>query len=216
MLCTEPIVACIAFYGSFVYSILYLTLQVFPIVFEQHRKYDLLTSTYPFLGSFAGVLCGAVLSMANEPRYNRIVDSKGGVPVPEARLMFMVFGGVLYVIGLFWFGWTSSPQFSWALPTVAAAFVGAGINIIMQQCTNYFVDTYGLYAASAVSAYTILRSTLAAALSHVARPMFNTLGVGPAMSILGGVACLGLPMPFVLAKYGLRLRRMSKFRALED
>lgn len=36
-----------------------------------------------------------------------------------------------------------------------------------QQCINFLVDTYGLYAASAVSANTFLRSVLAAGLPLV-------------------------------------------------
>lgn len=46
--------------------------------------------------------------------------------------------------------------------------------------------------------------------------MFNNLGVGPAMSILGGVATIVIPVPFIFMKYGLRLRRMSKFAPVED
>ena len=211
MLFVEPVVLGISFYASFVYALLYLTLEVFPIVFEQNRGYELVISTLPFLGSFTGLLCAVFINLVNQPTYIRIVDSNKGKPVPEARLMPMVAGGILFVIGLFWFGWTSAPQYSSMLPVVAAGFVGAGSNVITQQCINYLVDTYGLYAASAVSANTILRSILAASLPLVARPMFNTLGVGSAMSILGGIACLLLPVPFVLMKYGPRLRTMSKF-----
>jgi len=128
----------------------------------------------------------------------------------------MVVGGVLFVIGLFWFGWTAAPQYHWALPTVAAGFIGAGFNVIFQQCINFLVDSYGLYAASAVSANTFLRSILAAAFPLVARPMFSSLGVGPAMSILGGIACLALPVPFVFMKYGLALRKKSNFAPVND
>lgn len=37
MLTTEPMVACIAVYASFVYGLLYMTLEVFPIVFLEER-----------------------------------------------------------------------------------------------------------------------------------------------------------------------------------
>lgn len=215
MLFTEPVMLGVAFYASFVYALLYMTLEVFPFVFEQNRGYELVTSTLPFLGSFVGLLCAVVLNLVNQPRYIHVVDSNKGKPVPEARLMPMVAGGVILVVGLFWFGWTSAPQYSSMLPIVAAGFVGAGSNVITQQCINYLVDTYGLYAASAVSANTILRSILGASLPLVAQPMLNALGVGPAMSILGGIACLLLPAPFVLMQYGLRLRKMSKFRTAE-
>jgi hypothetical protein len=41
--------------------------------------------------------------------------------------------------------------------------------------------------------------------------MFSTLGVGPAGSLIGGVACLLAPIPFLFYKYGARIRERSKF-----
>ncbi len=120
------------------------------------------------------------------------------------------------MVSLFWFGWTADPRISWISPVFATAFIGAGFNIIFQQCVNFLVDTYGLYAASAVSANTFLRSIFAAGLPLAAEPMFHNLGIGPAMSILGGVATIALPVPFIFMKYGLRLRKMSKFAPVED
>ena len=216
MLFTEPMVTCIALYASFVYALLYLTLEVFPIVFAKMRGYSLVVSTLPFLGLFVGVLFAVLINLANQPRYMRIVDQNAGNPVPEARLPPMLIGGILFAAGLFWFGWTAAPQYSWVLPTVASGLIGAGFNVIFQQCINFLVDTYGLYAASAVSANTFLRSLLASAFPLVAKPMFNNLGVGPAMSILGAIACLALPVPLIFMKYGLRLRRMSKFAPVHD
>lgn len=215
MLFTEPMVTCIALYASFVYALLYMTLEVFPIVFYQQRHYSLVVSTLPFLGLFVGVLFAVMINLGNQPYYMRIVDRNGGKPVPEARLPPMLLGGLLFVTGLFWFGWTAEPQYSWVLPTVAAGFIGAGFNSIFQQCMNFLVDSYGLYAASAISANTVLRSLLASAFPLVAKPMFNNLGVGPAMSILGGIACLALPVPLIFMKYGLKLRKMSKFAPAE-
>jgi hypothetical protein len=84
-------------------------------------------------------------------------------------------------------------------------------NIIFQQCINFLVDTYLIYAASAVSGNTVLRSVMAAGLPFAARPMFDTLGVGPAMSILGGIAAVAIPVPFIFMRYGARLRAASKF-----
>ena len=211
MLTIEPMVQCIALYASFVYALLYLTLEVFPIVYAEHRHWPLVVSTLPFLGLFVGVLAALGINIGNQPRYASIVDKNKGRPVPEARLAPMILGGILFVVGLFWFGWTASASIPWPASVVATAFIGAGFNIIFQQCINFLVDTYGLYAASAVSANTFLRSVLAAGLPMAARPMFNKLGVGPAMSILGAVSCLALPVPFLFMRYGLKLRQMSTF-----
>nr|OQO23692.1 hypothetical protein B0A51_11836 [Rachicladosporium sp. CCFEE 5018] len=216
MFFTEPMVTCIAIYASFVYGLLYLTLEVFPIVYREHRHMGEVQSTLPFLGLLVGVISAMGINLGNQPRYSRIVAANKGRAVPEARLPPMVLGGVLFVIGIFWFGWTADPKFHWAIPTVATVFIGAGFNVIFQQCINFLVDTYALFAASAVSANTVLRSLSACALPLVARPMFLTLGVAPACSILGGVAILALPVPFVFMRYGLRLRKLSKFAPVVD
>lgn len=90
-------------------------------------------------------------------------------------------------------------------------FIGAGFNIVFQQCLNFLVDTYGQYAASAVAANNLLRCLMACGLPLAARPMFLGLGVGPASSILGGISLLALPVPFLFMKYSGALRKRSKF-----
>ena len=213
MLFTEPMVACIAFYASFVYGLLYLTLEVFPIVFEEARGWGPVVGSLPFL---IGVLSAVVVNLGNQPRYARALEAANGKPVPEARLAPMAVGSFLFAIGLWWFGWTSTPRIHWLSPVFAAVFIGAGFNIIFQQCINFLIDTYGLYAASAVSANTFLRSVFAAGLPLAAQPMFHNLGVGPAMSILAAVATIAIPVPFISMKYGLKLRRMSYFAPVDE
>lgn len=68
-------------------------------------------------------------------------------------------------------------------------------SVLFQQALNYLVDTYGLYAASATSANTFLRSLFACGLPLAAGPMFHNMGVGAAASLLGGISCLALPIP---------------------
>jgi hypothetical protein len=123
----------------------------------------------------------------------------------------MVLGAVIFCAGLFLFGWTSKPSISWVPSVIAAGMIGAGFNIVFQSAINFLIDTYTLYAASAVSANTFLRSLMAAGLPLAARPMFKALGVGPACSLLGGVAALAIPIPLVFMKYGARLRAKSKY-----
>ena len=211
MLITEPMVTAIAMYASFVYGLLYMTLEMFPIVYQQERHWGLVVSSTTFLGLFIGVLAAMAINLANQPHYARAVERNKGRAVPEARLPPMIIGSWLFVIGLFWFGWTASPQYHWAIPTVATVFIGAGFNVIFQQCINFLVDTYAIYAASAVSANTILRSIMACGLPLAARPLFQNLGVGPGASVLGGIAAAALPVPWIFMKYGLKLRKMSKF-----
>lgn len=216
MLTTEPMVTCIAFYASFVYAVLYMTLEVFPIVFEQVHHLNLILSSCSFLGLFIGVIAALTINLGNQPHYIRAVRASGGKPVPEARLPPMAIGAVIFTIGLFWFGWTGGySKVNIAAPLVATTFIGAGFNSIFQQCINFLVDTYGPYAASATAANTFLRSLLACGLPLAVRPMFAAMGVGPGMSVLGGVAALAIPVPFLFMKFGLSLREKSRFAPVD-
>lgn len=238
MLFTEPAVTCMALYASFVFGLVYLFLEVIPIVYRENRHWGPIVSTLPYLSIFIGVLCAVFVNLANQPLYIKAMAKNNNRPVPEARLPPIVAGILLLVAGLFWFAWTAEAHFHWALPTVALgeqcsivpfrktspsgsntvykAFIGAGFNVVFQQCLNFLVDTYGRYAASALAANTFLRSLLACGLAMAARPMFSAMGIGAAVSLLGGIACVALPMPFVFYKYGSRMRKASKFAAVQN
>jgi len=73
------------------------------------------------------------------------------------------------------------------------------------------IDSYTIYAASATSANTFLRSILGAVMPLVATPMLRRMGVGPAVSVLAGIATLGLPIPFLIMRYGRALRMRSRW-----
>lgn len=120
MFFTEPMLMFVACYASFTYGLVYLTLEVFPIVFHEQRKYPLVISMLPFFGILVGVVFSVVMNFANQPRYVKAVKKNNGKAVPEARLPPIIIGGVLLSAGLFWFGWTANPKYSWALPTVAS------------------------------------------------------------------------------------------------
>lgn len=102
MLVTEPIITCIALYAAFVYGLLYMTLEIFPVVFEENRGWGLVLSSLPFLGILVGVILATGIIIGNQPRYIRAVAANNGRAVPEARLPPMILGGWLFIIGLFW------------------------------------------------------------------------------------------------------------------
>jgi MFS family permease len=126
MLLTEPMVTLIAIYASFVFALLYMTLEFFTIVYHENRGWPLVTSTLPFIGLFVGVLSAVLVNLASLPQYQRAVDANGGKAVPEARLPPMIFGAVIFTIGLFVFGWTADPSIIWVPSVIAAGLIGAG------------------------------------------------------------------------------------------
>ena len=68
-----------------------------------------------------------------------------------------------------------------------------------------------MYAASAIAANTVCRSALGAVAPLFTEQMFTALGVGGAGSLIGGVAVLLAPIPFMFWKYGAKIRARSKF-----
>ncbi|KAF4770452.1 hypothetical protein HAV15_013179 [Penicillium sp. str.  len=78
-------------------------------------------------------------------------------------------------------------MFHWAVPTVAGAFLAMSIPLIFVMFINYIIDSYLMYAASAVAANTVLRSACAAASPLFTQYMFNALGVAEAGSLIGGI-----------------------------
>ncbi|KAF7918295.1 hypothetical protein BELL_0371g00090 [Botrytis elliptica] len=207
----EPIVFLITIYTAFIYGILYLFLEAYPIVFAEYRGIDPAVATLPYLGMIIGVLFGCGIVIAFEPRYNRKLKANGGIPVPEERLVPMMVGACLFPCGLFWFAWTGNyPSINWAAPTVSGILTGAGIMTIFLQALNYLIDSYLFVAASAIAANTFLRSFFGAGFPLFATAMFHNLGVQWAGSLLGFLAIAFLPIPFLFYKYGERLRKMSR------
>jgi hypothetical protein len=140
MIILEPIVTFVAFYASFSFSVLYGILEVFPIAFRDRRGWPLFVSSLPFVSLFVGVLLAVLINLGNEPRYRRISAAAGGKPVPEGRLLPMSFGGIIFVCGLFWFGWTTVSVF-WLSPIIAIALIGAGFTVINNASTTLSTPT---------------------------------------------------------------------------
>lgn len=120
MLVTEPLVTCVAFYASFTYSLIYLTLEIFQIVFREQRQWSLMSSSLTFLGILIGVVLAVPLNVVFQPYYKRAAKRNHGKAAAEARLPPLVLGGVLLMTGLFWFAWTAATEYPWPLPVVAA------------------------------------------------------------------------------------------------
>lgn len=77
--------------------------------------------------------------------------------------------------------------------------------------STYLVDAYGMYAASAVAASTVIRSLAGAVLPLAGRDMFAALGLGWGSSLLAFIAIAMIPMPFLFYKFGERLRQRNLF-----
>ncbi|KAE8384529.1 major facilitator superfamily domain-containing protein [Aspergillus alliaceus] len=212
MLVQEPILVAMTIYLALIYGILYLFFEAYPFSFGKIRSWTHTgVAALPFIAITIGVLLGACLIIyTRKTRFARKL-AKNGKVVPEECLVPMMIASVLLPIGLFWFGWTSSPSISWVPQVIVGVPIGLGILVIFMQGLNYLIDVYMMFANSAIAANTLVRSTLGGAFPLFATKMYQNLGVPWASSVLGFITVGMIPIPILFFIYGPRIRAMSKF-----
>ncbi|KIM93298.1 hypothetical protein OIDMADRAFT_173323 [Oidiodendron maius Zn] len=211
MLVQEPILLLISIYLAYIYGILYLFFEAYPISFQIERGWNQGVGALPFLGIMIGVLLGSItITYITKTRFARKLKKHGKV-IPEERLIPMIAGAIILPVGLFWFAWTSSPHITWVPQAIAGVFIGWGILMIFIQGLNYLIDVYMWHANSAIAANTFLRSLAGAGFPMFATAMYDKLGVNWATSLLGFLSIVMIPAPVLFFIYGERIRKMSKF-----
>ncbi|KAK5069342.1 hypothetical protein LTR64_008362 [Lithohypha guttulata] len=212
LLFTEPVVLLLTIYMSFIYGLLYLFLTAYPLVFQGVHGMNPGVGGLPFFGIMVGIFLVAAYIIYDSRNYNKKLEANGGIPIPEWRLPPVIAGGVLFSLGLFWFGWTGyTRSIHWIVPTLSGLFTGFGLLAIFICCFNYLVDSYLMFAASVIAANTFLRSIAAAGFPLFARQMFNGLGIQYAGTLLGAFSAFLVPIPVLFYLYGRKLREKSKF-----
>ncbi|EKG09256.1 Sugar transporter conserved site [Macrophomina phaseolina MS6] len=211
MMFTEPICAFWDFYIGVVYAILYLCFVAYPISFREDRAWSDGISGL----AFCGIGCGITTMILFEPIIRRAAssypkDPTTGETPPEAIMGIICASGISLAVGQLWFAWTCSPNVHWVAPILAGIPFGAGYGGIFVYGSNYLVDSYGIYAASALAGNTVTRSVLGAFLPLAGPSMYRSLGPNWAGTVLGIIATGCIPIPFVFYFRGGNFRRLSK------
>ena len=221
---------------AFIYGILYLTLTAYALVFQGVYGMSPGVGGLPYFGLIIGELIAFVAVVLMNPAYIRKLEANGGVPVPEWRLPLVIAGSVSFAAGLFWFGWTGyKSTIPWIVPTVSGLATGFGLFAVFLQLLNYIVDSYLMFAASAIAGNTFLRSLTGCVFPLFATYMydgksvlgclydlcfvaktFTGIGIQWANTLLGCVAAIMIPMPIAFYLYGKRIRGRSKMAPAPD
>ncbi len=213
MIIYEAIVLFTCLYLSIAYAIFYLFFEAYPIIFE--GLYHMKTGVAGL--AFLPIIIGAVFALGIFMWYDNILQRAKKANAHWAhieeyrRLPLACLGGPLYVISLFWLGWSSSPHVHWIVPMLAGVPFGMGFLLIFMALLNYITDAYEVYAASGMAATSFCRSIFGAVLPLAATPMYKSLGVSWASSLLGFLSLAMSIIPFAFIKYGDRIRENSKF-----
>jgi len=126
-----------------------------------------------------------------------------------------MFGAVCLPVGLFWFAWTCTPSHHWILPVMAGAPFGTGVALVMQGATQYLMDAYQIYAASALAATVVLRSICACFFPLVIPTMYKNLGDHWAGTVFAILTAICMPLPWLFWAYGPAIRNRSRY-AIKD
>lgn len=225
MLFLSTICFAISLYIAITYSYLYILFTTFSAVFKDQYGWDGGITGLSFLGLGVGSLIGQLLYI----RYgNKIVNKHiaRGDFCPEHRLYTMCVGGVFIPAGLckssahlvtrimltrklVIYGWSVQYQTHFMVPMFATGLIGFGLLMTFMPSATYLVDVFTIHAASAMAASTVLRSLAAAFIPLSSRTMYAQMGYGWGNTMLGLIATLLIPIPFLFIRYGDRIRARS-------
>lgn len=105
MISQEPILALVTAYMSFIYGVLYLLFEAYPVSFQEERGWNAGVGSLPFLPFLVGIAIGAGgIAYSTRTNFTRAFV-KHGKAIPEERLPPMIVGAIVLPIGLFWYGW---------------------------------------------------------------------------------------------------------------
>ncbi|KAF8191270.1 MFS polyamine transporter [Pholiota molesta] len=217
MLAMEPILLLVTVYLSMVYGLLYALFEAFPVVFIVRRDFTIAQDGLIFIGIGIGTTLGSAINFWTTRHYPELIKKWKGFPPPEERLLGAMIGSPLLVVGIFWLGWTGEyASIPWYVPALSTIVIGTGISLIFMSFLSYLVDTYLMYSASAFAANTVVRSAVAASFPLFTVQMFTNLGVNWACTLIGLLALLFVPCPFLFYKYGPQIRMRSTFSPCMD
>jgi len=120
---TESIVVFCALYNGFLYGLSFLFNGAFTLVYgEMGYGFDIRGVGLTFLGLVVGISLGPFVSILQEKHYQKairmeeeVMNEEGGTLKvkykPEARVQQGKVAGITLPISLFWFAWTSPPEY---------------------------------------------------------------------------------------------------------
>ncbi|KAH0491699.1 hypothetical protein TgHK011_003114 [Trichoderma gracile] len=212
----EPTIMLWTGYLTVVYLMLFGFLDGYTFVFQE--TYDLsdgITGTI-----FVGIGVGLILSSAlltpllykwAKEELSKIQGSEPARIPPEFFLWYALIGAPAIPISFFWMGWTAYPHISIWSPILASVLFGFGMFSVFVSTYMYLIDTYEVYAASALTMITLVRYVASGGMIEISIPMYKNLGIHWALTMLGLIALVFTAVPYAFYKFGPWIRSKSRF-----
>jgi hypothetical protein len=151
---------------------LYLLLTTIPEVFVGQYHFSIEISGLTYIGFAIGMVIALTILMNTQDRtVAKLRARNNGVFEPEMRLTNLIFVAGWVGPALIMYGWTAEYHVHWIVPVIALSFFGFGQVAIFMGTQTYVVDSFSLYAASAVAAVSCLRSLVGTFLVDTLHPL---------------------------------------------
>ncbi|OCF73534.1 polyamine transporter [Kwoniella mangroviensis CBS 8886] len=213
---TEPITYLCAGINGFVFGMIFLSNEAFPLVFGSGNGGHGWTHSGTVNLTFLAYVLGSVMGFALTPIQNRKylqASSIKGFSDPESRWWSASWCTPFCPIGLMIAAWTSYSYLPWIAPLIGFTLFGFGFYVILAAILNYVVDGYGRYSASALGGVVFVRNIVGAIFPLFARQMFVGMGNQWALFLLAMLSIGMVPIPFYLYKKGKTVRQKSPYCA---
>ncbi|KAJ5240949.1 uncharacterized protein N7469_002540 [Penicillium citrinum] len=194
---TESVVFVSTLWSAFTVGTLYLFTQSVEQVFAGLYDWTPAQAGYVQSAIVVGEILGWIVTLFSGKLY---FDSASrntevpGEPIPEARLYLAIVGDL-----------------PWIAPAIGLAMVGGGSVIVVTGISDYVVDAYSKYAASAIGIIACGENTFSAFLPLAAMSMYSTLGFNWASTLLAFISLALSLAPILFVVWGKQIRARSPF-----
>ncbi|KAK4055540.1 hypothetical protein OIV83_000086 [Microbotryomycetes sp. JL201] len=209
---TERIINVLALYVSVIYGMIYLVNTTTTSIFVDIYGQSVGIAGTQFVSQGIGLVVAAQINgRLLDVVYRKLKERNNGVGKPEFRLPMLIPASIILPLGIFLYGWAAQERWHWIGVDFGMALLSFGLIGVFQSTNLYLVDTFGIYAASALAATTFFRSIAGFGFPLFAPYLFRSLGYGGGSSLLAGICIVvGCPAGPVLFVYGERIRSWSK------
>ncbi|OKL58678.1 hypothetical protein UA08_06358 [Talaromyces atroroseus] len=150
----ELMVALFTMYLVVVYIVLFGFLTGYDFIYGKTYGFSQGSVGLAFIGMNVGFLIAFAIIPHVYFKYKRALvraaETEKGLPEPEERLWYAMYGAPWLPISLFWMGWTSYPSISYWSSLVSSVAFGFAVQGVFISSYQYLIDTYEQYAASAL------------------------------------------------------------------
>ena len=203
----QPIVLTMSTYQAIIFATTYSIYTNMQPIYQGEYGFNTEQVGLLYLGPGVGFLTAVWFLVPRiDTVWKKLKARNDGKARPEFRLPLANIGSVFIPIALFWFAWSVQLHTPWPVSILSTFFYGIGQVMILNTTTNYYIDSFEKYAASAIAGGAVFRSIVGGIVPLFAPAMFDQLGYGWGISVFGFLATAIAPAPIIFYFYGQKVR----------